>query len=508
MSVRRTFLVLVIGCISLGAVAAADDGPASRPAVPDAAAVQKAAKTVDALFGDDLARARAPADKSAVVKKMLAAADATKDDPAGRYALLTKAIDAAGQAGDVEAALSAVDQVREAWDVDGLKMTSDVILRAGRAARSPADAAALAGHAGEAAGDAAAADRFELAKPLADVAAAAAQRSGDKALMKQEAARAAEIADQRVAYDRAKPFLAELAANPASPVANATVGRYECFMKGNWEAGLAKLAKGNDPALKALAEQEAAAPTAEAVAQLALADGWWALAEKETGPARARARRHAADWYEKAAAGLTGLAKTKAERRAAEVAAERKGAGGGAGGGPTTRPGTTVVTGPDAKGVREAKAIVADLTAHYPDVLRGVKGVQLVKIHDATEMRRNGGGPRNIPDSYAPMAMAGKDGGPMWWGIYEKWDAGNYLIVYRTQALSEVGGDKGICFLDVCADGTTIASRRPKAVEFTPGQWRAMPVQLTLRNERTIEYRLWPDGHMIALDRIYIFRLP
>ena len=93
-----------------------------------------------------------------------------------------------------------------------------------------------------------------------------------------------------------------------------------------------------------------------------------------------------------------------------------------------------------------------------------------------------------------------------YWGIYEAWEPGQYLIVYRVQLLSNASGEN-VCFLDVCTNGNTIAHRRPHASEFKPNDWQAMPVVLTLPRPTTIEYRLWPHGHGIALDRLYVFQL-
>src|SRR5439155_17462994 len=61
---------------------------------------------------------------------------------------------------------------------------------------------------------------------------------------------------------------------------------------------------------------------------------------------------------------------------------------------------------------------------------------------------------------------------------------------------------------DVCSGGNTIASRRPSAEELRDGQWKCIPVSLTLRKPRQIEYRLWTHNHKMALDRIYVFALP
>jgi hypothetical protein len=161
----------------------------------------------------------------------------------------------------------------------------------------------------------------------------------------------------------------------------------------------------------------------------------------------------------------------------------------------------------NAGDVQEADAIAAEVIARYPEVLKSVRHFELVKCYDASEMRRSGGGPRDIDGAFSAQPVAGRTGGPMFWGIYQKLDPGSYIIVYRVQALSLVSGKK-VCFLDVCRGGNTIASRRPNASEFTAGKWIAVPIPLKLDSQGTVEYRLWPDGHEIGLDRIYVFHVP
>ena len=65
---------------------------------------------------------------------------------------------------------------------------------------------------------------------------------------------------------------------PDDAEANYRVGRYRAAVKGDWKKALPMLAKGSDAAWKKLAEQELASP-AEAREQLALANGWWELAD-------------------------------------------------------------------------------------------------------------------------------------------------------------------------------------------------------------------------------------
>ncbi len=80
------------------------DKPASAPktAVPDAAALKNAQELVSELYARDIAKANKPDEKLALSKKILQVAIETKNDAAGRYALLSMARDLAASAGDAD----------------------------------------------------------------------------------------------------------------------------------------------------------------------------------------------------------------------------------------------------------------------------------------------------------------------------------------------------------------------------------------------------------------------
>ena len=96
------------------------------------------------------------------------------------------------------------------------------------------------------------------------------------------------------------------------------MGRYLCFVQGDWEQGLSHLAKGPDGPLKDLATKSLK-PPAEAAALAELGDAWFSAAEKAKGKDKAEMRAGAAYWYSQAEPGLTGLVKTIVEKRLKEL---------------------------------------------------------------------------------------------------------------------------------------------------------------------------------------------
>lgn len=99
-------------------------------------------------------------------------------------------------------------------------------------------------------------------------------------------------------------------------------------------------------------------------------------------------------------------------------------------------------------------------------------------------------------------------GSPLLFGVNDSPDARRCLVVYRMQFVTDAGGSrKGIAFLDVARGGATVASRRPGAAEFAPDAWVAIPIPLALDASAKGETRQSGTKNVIALGRVYLYRL-
>ena len=266
----------------------------------------------------DYEKARTSGEKAAVAKGMLARADQLAGSATDQFVLLRVVRDMAADAGDAETSLAAVTQMAARFAVDADTMRVRTLLKAAASAQLPE-------HRQSAVAEAiplisAAVDRgdFQVAGQLIDAARDAARRLRDADRLKKLSALENEVKTYREAWSTVKPALATLAKNPADPDANLEAGRYYCLLRGEWHEGMAMLALGSDPELSALAGNELRRPT-DSAEQMALADGWWDLSEKATGPARQNLRILAAARYKELLPSLAGLVKTKAERRLATV---------------------------------------------------------------------------------------------------------------------------------------------------------------------------------------------
>src|SRR5262249_28833642 len=164
-----------------------------------------------------------------------------------------------------------------------------------------------------------AADDFELALSILAVA-----ESVSRKLASTDAAYKAVQTVIKETKERQKEFKAAEAARmvlgkePDDAKANLAVGRYACLVKGDWNAGLPNLAKGEDATLKVLAEKELAVP-GDAAAQVALGDAWWDYGSKDSGRNKLLALRRAGHWYREALPQLSGLIKTRVEQRLPQI---------------------------------------------------------------------------------------------------------------------------------------------------------------------------------------------
>lgn len=159
-----------------------------------------------------------------------------------------------------------------------------------------------------------------------------------------------------------------------------------------------------------------------------------------------------------------------------------------------------------AKPCREARSILQSIMKQMPDPFSDLQEVQLVSVHDAVSLSRHSGGPARVKGACARQALVGSSGGILMSGPYEKLGRGDWAIAYRFGFLDPVEGS-AVCFVDVASGGVTAAGCRPNADRFKPKSWTLVPQFLRNGHERSFEYRFWPQGHRVAIDRIYVFKL-
>ena len=308
----------VLAGLSLAAVAAgAVEG---RAPVPEAAAQQKALLEIKQILKDDYAKT-AKADRQAVAAKLQQMAVETPNDPVSRWVLFQEAIRMAEGSGDPVIVSAAYAKIAELYAVDDLAMREEALTKSLKAAgtlQTPDGQRALALGYLELAGAALSAERFEAVSRLAGLAQRAADECGKEDVAAKVRTGLREIADIHAGLGNARDRLKGDALHAES---NLIVGKFLCFWKGDWTAGLPHLSRGSDPLLKDIAQKEMADPQ-QTPAQFALASLWWEFAEKQTGILAQKARLKAVALYRLLLPVLTGLDKARAESRLKEIEAK------------------------------------------------------------------------------------------------------------------------------------------------------------------------------------------
>jgi hypothetical protein len=318
------FGVFLISIAFIAANSAARDGAegANRLPVPDAAAQATAEKTIRQIFKDGYAKTK-PADQAELGAALFDLAEKTKDDPTARYALLRQAIDMAARGGDIPLATKAIDELVGQYAVASAPTKLQALVLLDKGTRTVEIHKAIFDLGWAASTEAIDADDYDSAASIVKVAGGVAIKSKSAANASKAANRARDIERLRAEHRRIKSDIDALAKNPDDADAAERVGRFACFFKGNWNAGLPLLAKSKDEKLRSIAAKDLAVdgpngPT-DAVARIELGDAWWIFSATLDRASQAEVQVHAADAYRKVAAELTGLAKVRVDKRIADA---------------------------------------------------------------------------------------------------------------------------------------------------------------------------------------------
>lgn len=264
-------------------------------------------------------------------------------DPVRKYALFVEAENVASAHDNYKKAVELLDARAELFRVDGLALKGDLLKRlAGPKVSADLE---LCDQAMAAAQQAMRSERFEVASDAARLALgiakaiereqkAAARKQRKKEgghvvvpppigteLTKRATALQAQVTATEDLFKQYQEAEEKAKKSPDSPSANAVIGSYLCFVRGEWEKGLPVLAKGNTSPFGVIAAEELKA-VATAVREprtvFTVAGEWWDAADSKSisGEQSDAIRDHAAGLYQVVLASLTDpLEKRVAESR-------------------------------------------------------------------------------------------------------------------------------------------------------------------------------------------------
>ena len=299
--------------------------PPKKLPVPSAAAQQRALEQIKEVFSTEYQSATTATQKQAFALTLFNQAAKTERDATARYVLLRQSQDMAAAAGDIDAALKALDEAAKHFATDPLADKFELLKKASRSSTGQA-AAELLEHIVPHVDDAMASERFDLARDLLRLATALGRAKRDPSLNRELAQRTGKINEQEKQWDEAKKAAEKLKTSPGDAASNHKLGRYRVFVKGDWESGLTLLAKGPFSPLRKAAELDLAHPS-ESGLRVQLADAWWKLAESAPVSEKSRLFERAKLWYERALPELVDLEKVRVEKRLEKISEIAAGGG-------------------------------------------------------------------------------------------------------------------------------------------------------------------------------------
>jgi hypothetical protein len=293
-------------------VGVAPPAPVKSP-LPDSASCAEAERLVREIFKDDYAR-KSAADRAALGKKLLVQGKSTQDNGPEAFALLKQAREEAAQGGDAITMLAAISELARRFEVNESELKGTSLALLAKAAKSPEEHEAVARAYIQLTDEEMARGNYDQADRAIASGGPAAKKSKLIPLVAKFEAREKECARFRSRSENYRKAMETLVGRPGDAEAHFIVGMQLCLTGKDWPGGLAHLSQGSDSEVRKLALRDLGAPS-DPAEQLAIADGWWDLAEKQEGQARLSLQRRAWTWYERALPGLSGFNKTKAERR-------------------------------------------------------------------------------------------------------------------------------------------------------------------------------------------------
>ncbi len=222
---------------------------------------------------------------------------ATSGDSASEVASLHVAGLLAAEADNVSLVMQICDALDNRYDVNIFPMKIGLLTQAGKSSRTPASKADLTDVCLATGFAALAVDDYPSAKKLAELSKNAA-RDSNRPTQAREADFLSDETDQcSDAYDGIATYRKILRDKPLDPEASLAVGKFICFMKNDWAAGLPLLARGNDQGVRSVANTEMTGDLNEPQDQLALGSAWWELSSAARGDDQASYQQRARYWY-------------------------------------------------------------------------------------------------------------------------------------------------------------------------------------------------------------------
>jgi WD40 repeat protein len=291
--------------------------------IPNKDAQAKIESLLSELYAADFAKAaKDPNVRGRLAQTLLFEGKETKDDAAGRYVLFSKAHALAAQAGDVNTALQAADELALNFTIAPsaiFEMKVKMLKQASEVEGAPVDAyRSVIERALLTLDDTLDSDDYPSSLELIAAAEKSARQLRSIPLVTSMRKKQEEVMRLQKEFARWQPFADRLAKNPDDAEASLEMGKYHALIKGNWDRGLPLMARGG----KGNLQETARADLTDTDHPINKADSWDLYASRATDQTmKTQALLRAYYWYQESYATSNEKWKALSEKRLKEIAA-------------------------------------------------------------------------------------------------------------------------------------------------------------------------------------------
>jgi len=278
---------------------------------------EKATKLIRDLFKVEYSKTTVVA-KAALAETLFKQASESDQDLPAKYVLLKETAELAAGA-NMDLSVQACENIMKSFEGPIAEIIEPILKNIAPKAVAPAAAQSLAGFVLSVVDDALAADDFETAGRLQQMANGLAQRSRNLKLIKQVQTLAKDIDLSKQIKVKVTAAVAVLKDKPEDPDSNLLIGKYLCFNKGDWSKGLPMIAKGSDAKLKSVATKDIEALADDSNSSTDAGDGWYDLVTSIDGHPKSSIYSRIQMHYTNALTNAKGITKTKIEKRLDEI---------------------------------------------------------------------------------------------------------------------------------------------------------------------------------------------
>lgn len=296
------------------------DHASAKSPVPTPQQIEQVKEELFAFYKADIEAASTRDSQRELAHHLLQDAQNSSDKPVDQYAILKAAEVMALKSRDIATVLQVAEELTSHFEVDANVVRAEALLRAGKTgANVPRqDKLALSEEALNLATTSINSQRYELAAALSDLAMTWSQSARD--FPQYRAAQSKKEDIKTILEERSQVIEAkrQLVDNEADLGAKSIIGRFECFVLGNWDSGLEFLRDSDDDVFSKLAARTLAGQR-DGKALMELAQEWEVQSADMDGHREGLIRQFAIDLYAESLPALPNQLRETAEQKIADL---------------------------------------------------------------------------------------------------------------------------------------------------------------------------------------------